>query len=185
MILTQTACQHERIDKESSMTKQIADLPQVSIAKHDVLAGRLAEIQARAALEHGPIYRCVVEDHFSTREYVCLVSPEANRFVFHTGREYFSHDGGWTPLIGEALGKGLLNIDPPKHTRHRRMWNPAFTAAAMEAYLPVIQQVIADRIRAWPDRDQVDVLHEAREITFSAAAFALAGFAAGPQAVRA
>jgi cytochrome P450 len=163
------------------MAKQRADLPQISITKDDVLAGRLAEIQARAALEHGPVYRCFVEDHFATRAYVCLVGPEANRFVLHTGREHFSHDGGWTPIIGEALGKGLLNTDPPEHTRYRKLWNGAFTAAAMDAYLPVIEQVIAERTRAWPEQDVVDVLDEAREITFSAAAFALAGFGSGPQ----
>jgi len=163
------------------MAKAIASLPQVSIPKDDVLAGRLAERQARAALEYGPIFRCFVEDHFGAREYVCLVGPEANRFVFHTGREYFSHDGGWTPIIGEALGKGLLNTDPPEHTRYRKMWNPAFTAAAMEVYLPIIEQVIAERIQGWVQQDEIEALNEAREITFSAAAFALAGFAAGSQ----
>lgn len=161
--------------------KSVADLPQVEITLSDVLAGRVAAIQAQMALDHGPIFRCLVEDHFGTREYVCLVGPEANRFVLHTGREHFSHDGGWTPIIGNALGKGLLNMDPPEHTRHRKLWNPAFTAAAIEAYLPVMAQVIADRTSAWPDQDAIDALHEAREITFSAAAYALAGFASGPQ----
>jgi retinoid hydroxylase len=163
------------------MTKQITGLSQVSITKDDVLVGRLAEIQARGVYEHGPVYWCLVENHFGAREYVCLVGPEANRFVLHTGREHFSHDGGWTPIIGEALGKGLLNTDPPEHTRYRKIWNPAFTSMAMEAYLPVIERVIAERTRAWPRQDVVDVLHEAREITFSAAAFALAGFEGGPQ----
>jgi retinoid hydroxylase len=163
------------------MIKAVHKLPSVEIGKSDVLAGRVAAIQAQMAGEHGPIFRCVVDDHFAVQEYVCLVGPEANRFVLHTGREHFSHDAGWTPVIGAPLGKGLLNMDPPEHTSHRKLWNPAFTAKAMEAYVPVIEQVIAERTRFWPEHGVIDVLHEAREITFSAAAFALAGFASGPQ----
>lgn len=163
------------------MIKSIQDLPSVEISKRDVPAGRVAAIQAQMAMDHGPIFKCVVEDHFAVREYVCLVGPEANRFVLHTGREHFSHDAGWTPVIGAPLGKGLLNMDPPEHTRHRKLWNPAFTARAIEAHVPVIEQVIAERTRSWPEQGVIDVLHEAREITFSAAAFALAGFASGPR----
>jgi cytochrome P450 len=61
------------------------------------------------------------------------------------------------------------------------MWNPAFTSAYMETYLPVIQRVIAERTRRWPERDAVDVYAEAREITFDAAAAALAGFRPGAE----
>jgi cytochrome P450 len=83
--------------------------------------------------------------------------------------------------MGDTLGKGLLNMDDPEHARHRKMWNPAFTSASMEAYLPVIQRVIAERTRTWPQRGEVDVYHEAREITFDAAAAALAGFRTGAE----
>ena len=78
-----------------------------------------------------------------------MVGPEANRFVLLSGREHFSHDLGWTPVIGETFGHGLLNMDPPEHTRHRALMNPAFTATFMAAYLPMMQRVIADRTAAW------------------------------------
>jgi cytochrome P450 len=143
--------------------------------------GWFPEAQVRAALEHGPIYKWIVEGGYDPGEYVYMVGPEANRFVLHTGREHFSHDLGWTPIIGRDFGKGLLNMDPPEHTRHRRMWNPAFTRAFIESYLPVIQRVIAARTSTWAERGEVDVYAEAREITFDAAAAALAGFEPGPQ----
>lgn len=163
------------------MLQDSVNLPKVYISRAEVLAGRLAAIQAQMALEHGPIFRCGVEDFFGSAEYVCLVGPEANRFVLHTAREAFSHDAGWTPIIGAPLGKGLLNMDPPQHTAHRKLWNPAFTTAAMTAYLPIINQVIRERTHTWLAQEEVDVLSEAREITFSAAALALAGFTSGPQ----
>ncbi len=163
------------------MTKTIADLPEVNFTGEDIMSGRFPALMAQAAVTHGPIFKWVVRDGYEAGEYVFMVGPEANRFVMHTGRQHFSHDKGWTPLIGDTLGKGLLNMDDPEHARHRKMWNPAFTAAAMEAYIPIIQQVIADRTASWAERGLVDVYEEAREITFDIAAAALGGFERGPE----
>jgi cytochrome P450 len=135
------------------------------------------EDQVKWARECGPIYKR--NSQWGT--FVFMAGPEANRFVLHTGREHFSHDKGWTPIMGETLGRGLLNMDDPEHAVHRRMWNPAFTNAAMEAYVPVIQHIIERRTRNWAQRDIVDVYEESREITFDAAAAALAGFEPGPE----
>jgi retinoid hydroxylase len=167
--------------KEKRMTKQIADLPQLRITKNDIMSGRLAARQAEMALKYGPIFMCVLEDDPEIGKYVCLVGAEASRFVFHTGREYFSHDRGWTPLMGVPLGQGLLNMDAPEHTRHRKMWNPAFTGPSIEAYMPVIARVIAARTSSWPQQPEVDIYREMQQITFTAAGWALAGFQPGPQ----
>jgi cytochrome P450 len=166
------------------MPKTIADLPSVSFSGADIMSGRFPALLAQAAVEHGPIFKWVITEGGEAGEYVFMVGPEANRFVLHTGRQHFSHDQGWTPLIGDTLGKGLLNMDDPEHARHRKMWNPAFTAAAMEAYVPVIQEVIAERTAGWPARGEVDVYAEAREITFDIAAAALGGFRRGPEVER-
>lgn len=166
------------------MSKSLADLPVASFTGDDINAGRFPRMLAQAAIANGPIFKWIIPEGWDAGEYVFMVGPEANRFVLHTGREHFSHDQGWTPIIGDTLGKGLLNMDDPEHARHRKMWNPAFTAAAMEAYIPVIQQVIADRTAGWARRGTVNVYHEAREITFDIAAAALGGFQRGPEVDR-
>ena len=145
-------------------------------------SGQLAPYMARLALEHGPIYRFVpkVGPH-AGRDVVYLVGPEANRFVLITHREHFSHDLGWTPVVGQTLGKGLLNMDPPEHDRHRALMNPAFTAAFMAEYLPLMRRIIAERTRDWAERGEVDLTVEAREITFDVAAAALVGYQTGPE----
>lgn len=153
------------------MPASIADMPQVQFTEHDTTTGALPELLARAAQQHGPILR-----RATGRDFVFMVGPEANRFVLHTHRQHFSHDEGWTPIIGEDLGKGLLNMDDPLHAVHRKLWNPAFTQAYMAAYVPIMQRVIAERTATWPERDEIDVFEEAREITFDIAAGALAGF---------
>ncbi|MDP9371846.1 MAG: cytochrome P450, partial [Chloroflexota bacterium] len=138
---------------------------------------------ARMAEEHGPIFRVIWGPSFPWHP-IYLVGPEANRFVLHTGREHFSHDLGWTPIIGGHFGKGILNMDGAEHARHRKLMNPAFTIAYMARYLPIMNRIIAERTRGWVDQGEVDLYEETRRITFDVAAEALAGLRIGPEVDR-
>jgi cytochrome P450 len=162
---------------EPQSRPDVVDIPDYVWAS-DQLSPYLAGLAER----YGPIFAFVPAGgpHRGERV-VYMVGPEANRFVFLTGREHFSHDLGWTPVVGEALGHGLLNMDPPEHTRHRALMNPAFTTSFMAAYLPLMQRIIAERTATWVGRDSIDLMVEAREITFDVAAAALVGFRTGPQ----
>lgn len=143
----------------------------------DIARQRLQYLAAQARTI-GPVFK---QDWPDGGRLVYLVGPEANKFVMQTARESFSHDLGWTPNIGEILGKGLLNMDPPEHDRHRKLMNPAFAIAYMSRYLPVMNRLIGERVRDWLERDEVDLFVEARKITFDVAAETLVGFRAGPQ----
>jgi retinoid hydroxylase len=143
---------------------------------------QLSPFIARIAEQRGPIFEFVpAYGAYAGRPVVYLVGPEANRFVLLTGRHHFSHDLGWTPVVGETLGHGLLNMDPPEHTEHRALMNPAFTASFMAAYLPLMQRIIADRTAEWVHQGTIDLMVEAREITFDVAAAALVGLHTGPE----
>lgn len=154
----------------------------VDIPEEVWASDRLAPYLAGLAEQHGPIFAFVPSGgpHRGERV-VYMVGPEANRFVFTTGRDHFSHDLGWTPVVGETLGHGLLNMDPPEHTRHRMLMNPAFTTTFMAAYLPLMQRIIAERSATWVQHRDIDLMVEAREITFDVAAAALVGMRTGPQ----
>jgi cytochrome P450 len=131
---------------------------------------------AREAERVGPIFRWSLEmGPNAGAEIIFLVGADANRMVFNTQRDVFSHDQGWTPIIGEMMGQGLLNQDNPAWARSRKIWNPAFTTSYMERYIPLIQRIVAEHTATWAERGQVDVYQEAREITFHVAAGALAG----------
>lgn len=164
------------------MAKTMADLP---VAEYDynqaVATGSFPSILAQFAAEHGPIFRRTVPEDVYGAQLIYMVGPEANRFVMHTRRQHFSHEQGWTPLIGEDFGKGLLNMDDPEHAVQRKLWNPAFSQSYIATYLPIMQQVIGARTATWPERAEVDLYHEARELTFDIAAAALAGFRPGPE----
>ncbi len=87
-------------------------------------------------------------------------------------------------MIGQMMGKGLLNMDGHEHSVQRKMMNPAFATSYMDRYLPIMNRVIAARIANWGERGAVDLYDEARKITFDVAAEALVGFSAGPQVDR-
>jgi retinoid hydroxylase len=165
--------------------KPISEAPLVEIAPGEAFTGNLPNILARHAQTVGPIFR----RHFvfgggEEFEIVYLVGAEANKLVFNTQREVFSHREGWTPIIGDLLGEGLLNMDNPAHARARKMWNPAFTSAYMAVYLPLMQRIIEEHTSTWVARGEVDLYQEAREITFHVAATALAGIHATDEVAR-
>jgi cytochrome P450 len=165
--------------------KPISEAPMVEIAQGEAFTGNLPNILARHAQTVGPLFR----RHFvfgsgEELEIVYLVGAEANKLVFNTQREVFSHKEGWTPIIGDLMGEGLLNIDNPAHARARKMWNPAFTSAYMAVYLPLMEQVIEHHTSTWLARGAVDLYQEAREITFHVAATALAGIHATDEVAR-
>lgn len=157
------------------MAKTVADLPLVHL---DFNVGDLGIQLMDAVRQHGPIFRAYL---YGGDTIVRMVGVEANRFVLNTHRHHFSHEHGWTPVIGEMLGRGLLNMDDPEHADHRRMWNPAFAASAMSAYFPLMYKVIVERTATWPGRPVVDVWDEARQITFDIVAEVLAGIAPGAE----
>ena len=158
------------------MGKPLHEAPLTHLSAMDVFSGTLPESMAREAEELGPLIRWPVQvGPGAGGDIIFLMGAEANKLVFNTHREAFSHDLGWTPIIGDLMGTGLLNQDNPAWMRSRKMWNPAFTTAYMETYLPLIQRVVAQHTDTWAERGQVDIYQEARQITFHVAATALAG----------
>jgi cytochrome P450 len=56
----------------------------------------------------------------------------------------FSRDVEYMDVQRDASGapKFLLNMDPPQHTRLRRLVNPAFTARSVGAWRPTVQKIV-------------------------------------------
>lgn len=98
-----------------SVRQGLAGLPAVELPRRAAADGSLPLFLAQAALAHGPIFRALIPaGRDAGREVVFMAGPAANRFVLHTHREHFSHDQGWTPVLGAAVGQGLLNEDQPR-----------------------------------------------------------------------
>lgn len=137
---------------------------------------------ARLALEHGPILS-VLPDRgpLVGRRVIYLIGPEANRFALLTHGDRLGHEFGWTPVFGKAIGKGLINMDPPEQVHFRSVMHPAFVPSMIDGYLPIMQRVVEERTADWRRRGEVDLLRESREITFDIAAAALLGMETGAE----
>src|SRR5262245_50188787 len=107
-----------RRNETMSVTLRIEQLPELTVPADYPRV--MPSLLARMAQERGPIFR---RTWGPGETLVYLVGPEANKLILNTHRECFSHDLGWTPIIGEFLGKGLLNTDDPLHAAHRKMMN--------------------------------------------------------------
>jgi len=158
------------------MGRSIDELPTLTTSM-DELQRAFPRILAEMATSHGPIFKRDFDPPLQNgiTRIVYLVGPEANRLVLHTHRNHFSNDKGWTPVLGPFFGRGLLNMDGGEWERHRKLMNPAFTAAYMARYLPVMAEVIRRRTADWVERGEVDLYVESREIAFDVAAAALFG----------
>jgi len=148
---------------------------------------RMPEYLAAMAQRHGPIFKRPIMAALRPQlgEWlVYLVGPEANKVVLQAQRDAFSHDRGWSPILGGIFEKGLLNTDDPLHARQRRLMNPAFTAAYMARYLPIMTRIVEERTREWSARTSIDLYAECRKITFDIAAETLIGLRTGAQVDR-
>jgi cytochrome P450 len=70
-------------------------------------------------------------------------------------------DGGkLSPDLRDALLSSLTNVDPPDHTRLRRLVSSAFTARRVEAMRPWISRLTDELIDGFARNDQVDLMAE-------------------------
>ncbi|MFZ3570095.1 cytochrome P450 family protein [Streptomyces sp. BH097] len=74
-----------------------------------------------------------------------------------------SHAKGKTGIPGERkaeLTTHLLNIDPPDHTRLRRLVSKAFTPRRVAEFAPRVQQLTDDLIAAFEGKGEADLIHD-------------------------
>ena len=57
-------------------------------------------------------------------------------------------------------GKSILNLDPPDHTRLRRLVSQAFTPSAIEKLRPRVQQLVDDVLDRAADRGSMELIDE-------------------------
>jgi cytochrome P450 len=79
----------------------------------------------------------------------------------HTERA--AHGKGKIGIPGERsanLMTHLLNIDPPDHTRLRRLVSKAFTPRRVAAFEPRVRELADQLIDAFADRGEADLIHE-------------------------
>src|SRR5262249_51479126 len=79
----------------------------------------------------------------------CKAIMGDSRFVIHPLRPLGGDDGGFQDaLSGPESAGDLLRVDPPQHTRVRRMMTRYFTVRQVEELRPAIERAIEERLDA-------------------------------------
>jgi cytochrome P450 len=65
---------------------------------------------------------------------------------------------GGQPSLTAAISRHMLAVDPPDHTRLRRLVSAAFTARRIEALRPRIEEITKELLDALDGRDEVDLI---------------------------
>ena len=115
-----------------------------------------ALIWARRPLSFLEVCRRRYGDVFTLRiqnggTWVVLANPQDVRRIFTTDHEQLGV-GLANSVLGPLLGPGsVMLLEEPDHIRRRRVMLPAFHGARMAGYRQMIEQVILQEIREWPE----------------------------------
>lgn len=115
--------------------------------------------------ENGPVHPALLAD--GSEAWLVVGYEEARRALAHPGLRKDAAVGGtaWrqrhlgaAEVPGSTLGRHLLSVDPPDHTRLRRLVSKAFTPRRIETLRPRVQGITDDLLDALPASGRVDLV---------------------------
>ncbi|AJE83709.1 cytochrome P450 oxidoreductase [Streptomyces albus] len=130
-------------------------LEQLAPAGHDMAADPYpvwAELRARR-----PVHRVTVPE---SGECWLVLTHEAARTALTDPRlrNDLRHSSSWGSDGGHAIGRNMLQSDPPQHTRLRRLVAVHFTPGRITALRPRIEALCAELLSALPRQGTVDLV---------------------------
>ncbi|MFL6111663.1 MAG: cytochrome P450 [Catenulispora sp.] len=126
----------------------------------------LADTGAMAALRQaGPIHQVLLPTGapawLVVRHQEVMAALTDTRLSVAGLRESGALDGGkLRPEQRDALIRGLTNVDPPDHTRLRKLVSGAFTPRRIEGLRPRIGRLVDDLVAGFADRGRVELMAE-------------------------
>ncbi|MFJ5306578.1 cytochrome P450 [Streptomyces sp. NPDC088350] len=105
----------------------------------------------------GPVHRVLVPESGETW---LVVTRDAARAALSDPRlrNDIRHSATWQDDGGHALGRNMLQTDPPDHTRLRRLVAGHFTPARIAALRPRIEAIAVDLLAELPTRGTADLV---------------------------
>ncbi|MGC0342816.1 cytochrome P450 family protein [Streptomyces sp. SLBN-8D4] len=105
----------------------------------------------------GPVHRVLVP---GSGESWLVVAHDAARAALTDPRlrNDIRHSSSWRSDGGHAVGRNMLQTDPPQHTRLRRLVAAHFTAGSVAALRPRIEAIALELLAALPERGTADLV---------------------------
>ncbi|MFE7562831.1 cytochrome P450 [Kitasatospora sp. NPDC057500] len=136
--------------------KQAPTLQELAPEGHDLAADPFplyAQLRAK-----GPVHRIHVPE---SGDCWLVVTRDAARQALADPRlrNDITHSSSWRTDGGHAIGRNMLQSDPPQHTRLRRLVAGHFAPARVSALRPQIEAIADGLLAALPERGTVDLVH--------------------------
>lgn len=113
--------------------------------------------------EHAPVHRTTLPsgvDAWLVTRYADARQALADPRLSKNPARHASDKTGIPGERGAGLMTHLLNIDPPDHTRLRRLVSRAFTPRRVAAFAPRVQELTDRLIDGFAGRGEADLIHE-------------------------
>ncbi|WP_406443707.1 cytochrome P450 [Streptomyces sp. NBC_01613] len=130
-------------------------LAELAPAGHDLAAD---PYPVYAALrDKGPVHRVLVP---GSGECSLVVAWDVGRVALADSRlgNDIRHSSSWRTDGGHALGRNMLQSDPPQHTRLRRLVAEYFTPGRVAALRPRIEEIAGELLSALPEHGTADLV---------------------------
>ena len=100
------------------------------------------------------------------------------RSVAKDAARFRSRDGVTIPHFGASVPVVPLEVDPPEHSRYRKMLHPWFTPKAVAAWEPHVRRVVLDALEPHLPRGECDLV---RDVADRVPPVVIAGFLGLPE----
>jgi cytochrome P450 len=105
----------------------------------------------------GPVHRILVPG--SGESWLVVAHDAARAALTDTRlRNDIRHSSSWHDDGGYAVGRNMLQTDPPQHTRLRRLVAAHFTAGSVNALRPRIEAIALELLETLPERGTADLV---------------------------
>jgi cytochrome P450 len=156
------------------------NLPEPPGRKRRWFVGNLFEFRSdrlgfllRTARQYGPMARFWV----ASQPFVLVSEPALVEQVLVTQNKKFGKGRGFR-LLRSVLGNGLVTSEGDLWLRQRRLMQPAFQRAQVEAYGPTIVEQTQRHLAGWQAGQTLELHHEMMRLTLAIAAKAFLGIEA-------
>ncbi|PKW14314.1 cytochrome P450 family protein [Saccharopolyspora spinosa] len=138
--------------------KQLPQLDDAYLQNTHALAARLrVEGPARQVVMPDGVRVWLVTTHAEAR--ALLTDPRLSSDAVYDRLEYArAFAEGKKIEFSRSLAGHMLNVDPPDHTRLRKLVNKAFTSRTIAKLAPRIEEITAELLDAIPEGEPVDLI---------------------------
>ncbi|MFJ9694087.1 cytochrome P450 [Kitasatospora sp. NPDC101183] len=136
--------------------KQAPTLQELAPEGHDLAADPFPLYEQLRA--KGPVHRVHVPE---SGDCWLVVTRDAARQALTDPRlrNDITHSSSWHTDGGHAVGRNMLQSDPPQHTRLRQLVAGHFSPARITSLYTQIEAIADDLLATLPERETVDLVH--------------------------